>query len=52
MIKKATEMAKACQEKEGAVDQDIEEFFNHKVPSTDTGKCFRACFMEDLGIVS
>lgn len=44
-------LAKKCQETEKATDFDVQETLDHELPSTDTGKCLRACIMESLGMV-
>lgn len=45
------EMGKQCQTQEGASEQDLQEFLMHQVPSTQTGKCLRACIMETVNVV-
>lgn len=50
--KKIDQVVKKCQETEKATDQDVQELRNYDVPSTDTGKCLRACTMETFGMVS
>lgn len=43
---------KKCQDTEKATDADYEETIKHEVPSTDAGKCLRACLFETFGVVS
>lgn len=44
-------MGKQCQAKEGATDQDFNEFITRTVPTTQTSKCLHACVMETLNVV-
>lgn len=50
-LKKYEALAKTCQENEKASDADVKEALDHELPSTDAGKCLRACVMESVGVV-
>lgn len=50
-MQRAVNMGEACRNKEGASEQDLQEFLMHQVPTTEVGKCFRACIMETLNVV-
>lgn len=41
-----------CAAKEKATQEDLDEFFAQKSPSSPTAKCMRACMSETLGSVS
>lgn len=44
-------VANECAVKEGGSAADIAEALEHKMPSTQTGKCMHACFGETSGFV-
>ncbi|KAJ6633937.1 General odorant-binding protein 28a [Pseudolycoriella hygida] len=46
-----TELIGNCKAKEGASDNDVQEAIEHKPPTTQQGRCFNACMMENLGIM-
>lgn len=50
-IKQNSEKIKKCQAQEGASDSDVTEFLKPQVPTTESGKCLRACFIEAQGMV-
>lgn len=41
-----------CAKKEGATAEDLAGIAKHVMPTTPTGKCMHACFIETLGFVS
>lgn len=41
-----------CAKKEGATTDDLAAIAKREMPTTPTGKCMHACFMETLGFVS
>lgn len=41
-----------CKNETGASDKDLEEIINRTGPTTKTAKCFTACHLNKLGVVS
>lgn len=41
-----------CAKKEGATADDLTAIAKREMPTTPTGKCMHACFIETLGFVS
>lgn len=50
-MQKGIEVGKKCQAQEGASDSDFDEFMSHTIPTTEPGKCLRACIMETFNVV-
>lgn len=40
-----------CTAQESPSDSDFKEILAHQFPTTRTGQCFKACIMENIGIV-
>lgn len=40
-----------CSVQENPTNADFKEVFAHEVPTSRTGRCFKACIMENIGIV-
>lgn len=42
----------ACQNESGATEKDVADLYNRVLPTTKAGKCFSACVLGKLEIVS
>ncbi|XP_031638586.1 general odorant-binding protein 19d-like [Contarinia nasturtii] len=51
MVAAFKKIASDCAQNEGATDQDMDEIFARKVPSTREGKCVHACLGEMIGVM-
>lgn len=51
MIASFMTIARDCEQNEGATDQDMDEIFARKIPSTRAGQCVHACIGEMTGVV-